>query len=592
MLCRSQLPKLLTKSFALIIITCMKIFALKCLNKAFYLVIFTMTITGSIFAAHEQIVHGILSGNSAMVEKGFKSNKKDIEGVVHVEQAAPLCPNYVDLTPLQAAACVGDEFNVRRLIGLQANLENGGSRGSTPLMFALANKHEDLALVLMDAGARINGKSATGKTPLMIASGLGERKAVEKFLRAGADVKQTDNDGRTALLIAIDPVIARMLVAFGADTNTVDQGGVTGLHNAAISGNVAMIDFWLEAGVSVDARTRAGMTPLIAARMGEAAVAAIQASTKSQLPAGSQPPSQPKPYREAIERLTAEMNKLVIRDSNDAFAAGKEGNSAKALQLWSSAVRRAASTGPDAEDNAIASMLTYIATLPAWPGISEEAREHAVRAQYYLGKGKNVDGAIKELHLALGVAPWWADGYHDLGVIEEGRGNHDEAKRRLKIFLAMAPNDPNARAVRDKMIEIDMAKEQEGKVASMGGAWTDGKRSWTVSVRGDGMIISGNSRTFTMSMHEGMLEGTMTGDGGTVQTCSYPGQKHPATGKYDAEARTISLDSMWSIYDVHSHCVNAFGNPSNCCLFCTKVCDGATLQKNEDWHAVLHPAQK
>ena len=223
------------------------------------------------FCGTRQIVHGILSGNSALVDKGFKSNKKDIEGVVHVEQASPSCPNFVDLTPLQAAACVGDEFNVKRLLELHANLENGNSRGSTPIMFALANKHEDLALVLFDAGARVNGKSAVGMTPLMIAASLGERKAVEKFLRAGADVKQTDNDGRTALLVAGDPVIARMLVAFGADTNVVDQKGVTGLHIAAYSANVAMIDFWLAAGASVDARDREGTTPLAAARKGEAA---------------------------------------------------------------------------------------------------------------------------------------------------------------------------------------------------------------------------------------------------------------------------------------------------------------------------------
>ncbi len=548
------------------------------------------------FAEHEQIVHGILSGNSAMVDKGFKSDKKDIERVVHIEKAAASCPNYVDLTPLQAAACVGDESNVRRLIGLQANLENGGSRGSTPLMFALANKHEDVALVLLDAGTRANGKSATGKTPLIIAAVFGERKAAEKLLRSGADVKQTDDDGRTALLMATDPVIARMLVAFGSDTNIVDHKGVTGLHIAAYSGNVAMIDFWLEAGASVDARDHTGLTPLDAARKGEAVAARAQAfgsgrsSARFNLP--SAPPATPKRNSEAVERLTTEMNNLLIKNIDAAVAAGKEGDSAKALQLWSSAVRRASDIGPGPEDNAIASMLAYIATLPAWPGLPEEAREHVIRAQYFLDRAKNADGATRELHLALAIAPWWADGYHDLGIIEEGSGNHDEAKRRLKTFLAIAPDDSKARAVRDKIVEIDIAKEQEDKVASMAGAWTDGARSWTVSVRGDSMTISGNSRAFTMSMHEGLLEGTMNGDGGVVSSCSYPGQKHPATGKYDAEARTIALDSMWSTYEVHWHCVNAFGNPSNCCLFCTKQCDGATLQKDEDWHASLHPAQK
>ena len=128
---------------------------------------------------------------------------------------------------------------------------------------------------------------------------------------------------------------------------------------------------------------------------------------------------------EVVDMLSAEERRLLTRDEAAAEAAGREARSAEAFLLWANAIGRAFDLGKEAETETTMKMLDYANILPVKPGLPEKAREHAVRAQYLLGKSKNPDGAAKELRAAIAIAPWWADSYHDLGMLESVRGNHD-----------------------------------------------------------------------------------------------------------------------------------------------------------------------
>jgi ankyrin repeat protein len=55
--------------------------------------------------------------------------------------------------------------------------------------------------------------------------------------------------------------VARMLIDAGADVNATQEGGYTPLHAAAQNGDVELIDLLLDRGARLDARTDKGETP-------------------------------------------------------------------------------------------------------------------------------------------------------------------------------------------------------------------------------------------------------------------------------------------------------------------------------------------
>ena len=72
-----------------------------------------------------------------------------------------------------------------------------------------------------------------------------------------------------------DVEAVRSLLAEGADVNTAQGDGMTGLHWAAEGGHAAVADLLLAAGAGVEARTRVGgYTPLhLASRSGHGSIA-------------------------------------------------------------------------------------------------------------------------------------------------------------------------------------------------------------------------------------------------------------------------------------------------------------------------------
>ena len=84
-------------------------------------------------------------------------------------------------------------------------------------------KNEDLARVLLDAGARVDARQTGWRTPLMLASISGSLPVVRLLLDAGADVNAKDSNERTALDLALEnrrqdvPEVLRSAAARTAD---------------------------------------------------------------------------------------------------------------------------------------------------------------------------------------------------------------------------------------------------------------------------------------------------------------------------------------------------------------------------------------
>jgi ankyrin repeat protein len=136
------------------------------------------------------------------------------------------------------------------------------ARGQTALMWAVAERHADVARVLVENGADIYARTvvvkpaggprggglggggfggggsangANGYTPLLFAARVGDLPSVRLLLDAGADVNDTSADGLSALILAtvraqVD--VALLLLDHGADPNAAGAG-FTALHWAS-----------------------------------------------------------------------------------------------------------------------------------------------------------------------------------------------------------------------------------------------------------------------------------------------------------------------------------------------------------------------
>src|SRR5688500_10382067 len=104
-----------------------------------------------------------------------------------------------DARALFGAAEDGDDGAVARLLaaGLPADarLSHGGE---TPLMRAAARGHEEVARVLLDAGADASARRGDGFTPLILAVFFGHEPVVRLLVKHGADAHARTSLGTTA----------------------------------------------------------------------------------------------------------------------------------------------------------------------------------------------------------------------------------------------------------------------------------------------------------------------------------------------------------------------------------------------------------
>ena len=139
-------------------------------------------------------------------------------------------------TPLMTAAKTGNVGVVKTLIGRGAAVHaKEGTQNQTALMWAVSEKHAEVARVLIEAGADVRARANNGVTPLLLAARRGDIASATLLLDRGADVNETAADKMSPLVVAAirDQVaFATFLLDRGADPN---QGGAgfTALHWAS-----------------------------------------------------------------------------------------------------------------------------------------------------------------------------------------------------------------------------------------------------------------------------------------------------------------------------------------------------------------------
>lgn len=478
----------------------------------------------------------------------FASDDPAIVQALLGSRADPNLTNGAGETPLADAARMGSTAKMELLLRAGAHV-NARSGGQTALLTAF---NADIVRLLLAAKADPNFTNTLGETPLLVMARGGKSEAVRLLLAAGARVDARGPGRRTPLMLAADADVARLLIGARADVSARDQDGETPLMHAARQGRAAVARVLLESGANIADKNNAGETVATAARDGRDS--------------------------QTIALVREAMLNQRLAEADRAAAAGDK---AGALAAYVAALPAMAQVGTIQERQLRLKILRLASGMPTAPQFPEAAQEHVVRADVYLKRGRSAAEIEQEMREALKLVPWWADGYFNIGLIQGNDGRYRDGISTLELFIAGAPNHPKVAAAREKIVEFKISQEETDKVNGLAGYWasSDGN-SYQLSVRGDKLtLVSASGITVEATLQNGgALMGTMQSRPYQGQdNCTIPGQNHPVTGSLDRDGRSINLEFLWSTYSTRSHCVNPFGQPSICCLMCSKVCSGVNI---------------
>lgn len=194
----------------------------------------------------------------------------------------------------------GDSKSVEHVLNLGANVNCRTTRGYTPLIVAVLQRHHDIIYLLLEHGASADLGDEDQWTALHFAAQSGDNRAVRLLLDKGAAVdvrekagwmplhlacqnghetvvrllisrlsqeavREQESQGRTPLHLASSYghlSIAKLLLSQGADPNATDYSLRTALHLAADEGQNRIVRQLLKSGVNPDGADSKGFTPL------------------------------------------------------------------------------------------------------------------------------------------------------------------------------------------------------------------------------------------------------------------------------------------------------------------------------------------
>ncbi|KAL9607516.1 MAG: hypothetical protein Q9167_007571 [Letrouitia subvulpina] len=146
------------------------------------------------------------------------------------------------------------------------NINARNTWGTTPLLQALKDGHEAIAVRLLDRGADPNVEDIDGETALIQASRTNPIATVKRLLKRGADTERRDQYGWTPLMHASwnrRSDIVRILFTNNANPNACDNLGRTAFFYAVLDGSTEIIETLIaDDRVERDSKDYYGMAPL------------------------------------------------------------------------------------------------------------------------------------------------------------------------------------------------------------------------------------------------------------------------------------------------------------------------------------------
>jgi len=169
-------------------------------------------------------------------------------------------------TPLCYSAVMVDTAMARILIEHGADLEIKDNWGRTPLsVTARETGSNDMAKVLLAAGAQVNTADESNDSPLILAAWRGFKALVNTFLDNGASLPSSEDNQRELIIYSASHGIERLfdaLVKAGTDINFESGAGGSLLHDAAAGTSVDIVDILLQHDMRINQKDLYGRTPL------------------------------------------------------------------------------------------------------------------------------------------------------------------------------------------------------------------------------------------------------------------------------------------------------------------------------------------
>lgn len=273
------------------------------------------------------------------------------------------------------------------------------------------------------------------------------------------------------------------------------------------------------------------------------------------------------------ERRKAEEARLErLRAAEEAGnEAARQGQLEKALGLYREVLKKVPRYS-DQDQRVRQNVILVVRAMATPPALPESVLRSMVRGEtkIKLGGAGSYEAASAEMEQAVLDAPWLADGYYNLGIVQEKAGKFRSAMQNLRLYLAAAPQAGNAGEVQAKIYEIEVLKEEEEKMQSLQGAWrTSGGGIWKVSVEGnklkipvtmvlswDGLGKESSSKSdvyynFELEKKGQELKGFATISSYKVKNlCVVPGETNPVSGTISGDGRSMKLSWKWSKYTI------------------------------------------
>jgi ankyrin repeat protein len=162
--------------------------------------------------------------------------------------------------PLIDAVKSGNVANVRALLKQRVDVNAASPDGTTALHWAADANANEIAQLLIAAGAKANAANRYGVTPLTLAATKGNAVLAEALLKAGANPNVTVGEGETILMAAArtgNIATIKAIVSHGADVNAAEQWqGETALMYAAVENHADAVKLLVELGANVNARSK------------------------------------------------------------------------------------------------------------------------------------------------------------------------------------------------------------------------------------------------------------------------------------------------------------------------------------------------
>lgn len=246
----------------------------------------------------------------------------------------------------------------------------------------------------------------------------------------------------------------------------------------------------------------------------------------------------------------------LLRREADADEAAKAGRLNKALSEFQ-AVLEAVRSDAAADERLRLKIIAVARAMTPPPPVPEEARRRAVRAQT-LVRTQQAAGyapAAVELAEAVRIAPWWADGYYNLGLMQEGAEDYAAAARSLRLCLKADPDAETAEAVQTKVYELEVLQEEADKVRGMAGAWTNKTTGnvYTATMNGKSFYARNKNGFEVRAVKEGLtLDGTLTVPAQKAwndNDCWTPSYTAALTGRISQDLRTLTFEYMENSYN-------------------------------------------